>query len=202
MVAVQRFGSALNLNIHFHALVLDGVFVVDAFGNPAFMELAPPNLEDLHRLAGRIAEAVLALLRRRGIWLDDLDETEDPVAQRSESLAGMAKASISGTLVFHSAGVKPVRLQDARVWVPTQAERAGKALGFVLDAEVRVSADNRFHRERLCRYLLRPRSTARGVPSNNAFRCHVPSGIGWNPQWREAIEVKTGLLAFFFRLES
>ncbi len=32
----------------------------------------------------------------------------------------------------------------------------GKALGFVLDAEVRVSAWNRLHRERLCRYLLRP----------------------------------------------
>jgi hypothetical protein len=156
MVAVQRFGSALNLNIHFHALVLDGVFVVDAFGHPAFMELAPPSLEDLHKVAGRIAEAVLALLRRRRIWLDDLDESDDPVAQRSESLAGMAKASISGTLVFGSAGAKPVRLKDARVWAPEQVERAGKALGFVLDAEVRVSADNRFHRERLCRYLLRP----------------------------------------------
>jgi hypothetical protein len=156
MVAVQRFGSALNLNIHFHALVLDGVFVVDAFGNPAFVELAPPSLADLHRVAARIAEAVLALLRRRRIWLDDQDESEDPVAQRSESLAGMATASISGTLAFGSAGAKPVRLQDARVWLPEQVERAGKALGFVLDAEVRVSADNRFHRERLCRYLLRP----------------------------------------------
>ena len=156
MVAVQRFGSALNLNIHFHALVLDGVFVEDAFGNPAFVELAPPSLDELHRIAGRIAEAVLALLRRRHIWLDDLDEDEDPVAQRSASLAGMARASISGTLVFGSAGAKPVRLKDARVWTPDQVERAGKALGFVLDAEVRVSAHNRFHRERLCRYLLRP----------------------------------------------
>jgi Transposase zinc-binding domain/Putative transposase len=70
MVAVQRFGSALNLNIHFHALVLDGVFVVDTFGHPAFMELAPPSLEDLHRAVACIAEAVLARLRRRRwtIW--------------------------------------------------------------------------------------------------------------------------------------
>jgi len=36
MVAVQRFGSALNLNVHFHALVLDGVYVQDAFGHLAF----------------------------------------------------------------------------------------------------------------------------------------------------------------------
>lgn len=112
--------------------------IVDVFGHPAFVELTPPSLEDLHRLAARIAEAVLALLRRRRIWLDDLDESEDPVAQRSESLAGMAKASSTGNLVFGSAGAKPVRLQDARVRVPDQVERAGKALGFVLDAEVRV----------------------------------------------------------------
>ncbi len=155
-VAAQRFCSALNLNIHFHALVQDGAFVVDTFGHPDFQELAPPSLDDLNQVAVRIAKAVLVLLRRRQTWLDDLDEAEDPVAQQSESLAGMAKASISGTLVFGSAGAKPVRLKDARVWVPEQMERAGKALGCVLDAAVRVSADDRFHRERLCRYLLRP----------------------------------------------
>ncbi len=156
MVAVQRFGSALNLNIHFHALVLDGVYVLDAFGHPAFEQLKPPTLDDLNHLAARIAQAVLDLLRRRRIWLDDLDGDEDPVAQRSSSLAGMARASIAGTLVFGHAGAKPVRLQDGRPWVAPQVERAGKALGFVLDAEVRVSAHNRLHRERLCRYLLRP----------------------------------------------
>ena len=57
---------------------------------------------------------------------------------------------------FGSAGAKPVRLQDGRPRVPPEMERAGKALGFVLDAQVRVSANNRLHRERLCRYLLRP----------------------------------------------
>jgi len=156
IVAVQRFGSALNLNVHFHALVLDGVYVPDAFGHPVFRNLEPPNLDDLNQLASRIAGAILALLRRRRIWLDDLSEDEDPVAQRSSSLAGMARASIAGTLVFGTAGAKPVRLQDGRPWVAPQLERAGKALGFVLDAQVRVSAHNRLHRERLCRYLLRP----------------------------------------------
>jgi hypothetical protein len=156
LVAVQRFGSALNLNIHFHSLLMDGVFVTDAFGQPAFQSLAPPTLDDLHRVAARIAAAVLALLRRRGVWLDDLDGDEDPVAGRNASLAGLARASIAGTLVFGKAGAKPVRLQDGRVWAAPQLERAGRALGFTLDAEVRVSAGNRLHRERLCRYLLRP----------------------------------------------
>ena len=59
-----------------------------------------------------------------------------------------------------------------------QAERAGKALGFVLDAEVRVSAHSRLHRERLCRYLLRP-SLAKGplhetTDGNFAFELKTP----------------------------
>jgi hypothetical protein len=33
---IQRFGGALNLNVHIHALVLDGVFARDAAGVVAF----------------------------------------------------------------------------------------------------------------------------------------------------------------------
>ena len=29
---IQRFGSALNLNIHFHMLYLDGVYTEDNYG--------------------------------------------------------------------------------------------------------------------------------------------------------------------------
>ena len=31
---IQRFGSALNLNIHFHMLFLDGVYIGGAHGYP------------------------------------------------------------------------------------------------------------------------------------------------------------------------
>jgi hypothetical protein len=153
MVAVQRFGSALNLNIHFHALVLDGVYILDAFGEPEFRELPQPKLAELHELAGRSAQAILDLLRRRRIWVDDLEEGEDSV---DSGLAPLARASIHGHLLMGRAGERPVRLRDGRVREEGIPDRAGKALGFVLDAEVRVSAHNRLHRERLCRYLLRP----------------------------------------------
>lgn len=154
LLAVQRFGSALNLNVHFHALVLDGVYILDAFSSPTFLGLPAPTLADLNLLAARIAQAILALLRRRRIWVDL--EDADPVAERHGALAGIARASMNGTLVFGAAGARPVRLQDAQPRDENRVERAGKALGFSLDAEVRVSADNRLHRERLCRYLLRP----------------------------------------------
>jgi len=154
VVAVQRFGSSLNLNVHFHALVLAGVYVLDAFGAPAFFELPPPTLADLNLVIARIAASVLAVLQRKGIWLEDTDD--DPVAERNPSLATLAQAAIRGTLVFGPAGAKPVCLKNGPIREPAQVERAGKALGFTLDAEVRVSAHNRLHRERLCRYLLRP----------------------------------------------
>ena len=40
---VQRFGSSLNLNVHFHTCLLDGVYVRDATGHLVFhCHSAPP----------------------------------------------------------------------------------------------------------------------------------------------------------------
>lgn len=36
VVVIQRFGGALNLNVHFRAFVLDGVFAGDVAGGPRF----------------------------------------------------------------------------------------------------------------------------------------------------------------------
>jgi hypothetical protein len=35
---IQRFGAALNLNVHVHALVLDGVYVDGSFDTPSFLD--------------------------------------------------------------------------------------------------------------------------------------------------------------------
>src|SRR5690606_36116531 len=42
---IQRFGSALNLNIHFHMLFLDGVYVQDDAGHYGFLRTPPPTVE-------------------------------------------------------------------------------------------------------------------------------------------------------------
>ena len=57
VVFVQRFGAALNLNVHFHALVLDGVFAENAGGGVAFRALPPPRDDDV--------AAALTVVRRR-----------------------------------------------------------------------------------------------------------------------------------------
>ena len=128
--------------------------MLDAFGEPAFFELPQPTVGELNALVGQMASRVVELLRKRGLWVDV--EAEDALAEENPMLAHLAQASTRGTLAFGNGFTRPVRLQDAKPREPGKQERAGTALGFSLDAEVRVSAWNRLHRERLCRYLLRP----------------------------------------------
>jgi hypothetical protein len=47
VTAVQRSGSALDLNVHFHTLVPDGVFDLSGEGRAAFVPLSGPGPEEL-----------------------------------------------------------------------------------------------------------------------------------------------------------
>ena len=50
---IQRFGSAANLNIHLHCLVLDGVYR-GSEGAPVFHEARAPTMEELQALLAKI----------------------------------------------------------------------------------------------------------------------------------------------------
>ena len=50
---IQRFGSAANLNIHLHCLVLDGVYR-SSEGAPVFHEARAPTMEELQALLAKI----------------------------------------------------------------------------------------------------------------------------------------------------
>jgi len=47
VTAIQRFDSALALNVHFHALVLDGAYGRQADGSVRFWPVAAPDDEDV-----------------------------------------------------------------------------------------------------------------------------------------------------------
>ena len=69
---IQRFGSALNLNIHFHMLFLDGVY--DTAGRrPHFVPLAAPSAAGLQALLERITHRVGRHLERRGLLVRDAE---------------------------------------------------------------------------------------------------------------------------------
>ena len=45
ITVVQRFGGALNLNVHFHTIYIDGVFYENDFGVEVFFEIVPTHKE-------------------------------------------------------------------------------------------------------------------------------------------------------------
>jgi len=64
---IQRFGSALNLNIHFHMLFLDGVYLIDEAGQAVFRQVPQPGPQDLQILVEHIAERIGRALEKEGL---------------------------------------------------------------------------------------------------------------------------------------
>jgi len=72
VTAIQRFGSGLNLNVHYHTLVLDGVFA-RAGDDWRFLPAAPPTPRELVGLVVAIGRRVERLLVRHGLTLGPTD---------------------------------------------------------------------------------------------------------------------------------
>ena len=171
---VQRFGGAMNLNVHAHALVIDGVFTRDG----ADVRFCPAPLlaaADVADVLATIVPRVRRLLERRG--LGDGEEGASAVDEWAEDapvLAGMAGASVQGTFALgpragkraRPCGAVPVEVEDQRRegTVPGpwrchacgEPRRTARQDGFDLEAGVFVPAEQRDRLERLCRYALRP----------------------------------------------
>ena len=64
---VQRFGGSINVNIHFHSLVPDGVYNQDATHQVRFHELPPPSDSEVEDITERIARRIMRLLEHRGL---------------------------------------------------------------------------------------------------------------------------------------
>ena len=55
---VQRFGSALNLNVHFHMVFLDGAYQTVGAAAPVFHPVQAPESSDLQGLVEQIAARI------------------------------------------------------------------------------------------------------------------------------------------------
>src|SRR5262245_3004379 len=77
------------LNVHGHALVLDGVFTEAADGTLRFHPAAAPTDLEVAWLVATIRTRVLRPLRRRGVFTEATDDdAPDPLAETSLALAG------------------------------------------------------------------------------------------------------------------
>ena len=157
---VQRFGGALNLNVHLHALVLDGVFARAGDGQLRFHRAPAPSAADVADVLAAIAPKVRARFARAG--LEDEDGAESD-AGAEPGLVGLAAASVQGVLALGGVcGRRPLRLGHGGGRMPESALPAPRPdmpharwEGFDLHAGV-TAPGHRARLERLCRYALRP----------------------------------------------
>jgi hypothetical protein len=156
----QRFGGSLNLNVHYHVAVPDGVFTRSAADARAeFHRLPPPQQPDLEDIALNVGVRVESWLRRKKLrrGIDEAlfnNETPEPSA---------LDACLAGSLGMGELSSLPdggnSRTDDA-LWAlpkPSKASRrGGHCRGFDVHAGVVVSGSDREGRERLLRYCGRP----------------------------------------------
>ena len=126
---VQRFGSALQLNVHFHVLVPDGAFDDDG----VFVADEAPDDDDVREILIRAGRRVVALLHR---FFDDNDDRRREIDRLLESLDA-ASATPQPSLFP----------RDGR-----RAPLSAFIEGFSLHAATRVLASDRRGLWRLCAY--------------------------------------------------
>jgi hypothetical protein len=163
VTAIQRCGSALNLNIHFHTLVAEGVFVTAPDGTVRFAPAGrPPTDVEVGRLLAAVRRRILRLARRRGLVVDGGEaeaDTADGLALADPALAALAGAAVVGRVATGPrAGHRVLRLGTgaAAPAVSSAGPRHAHRAGFDLHADTAVRAGDRRRLERLCRYVLRP----------------------------------------------
>jgi hypothetical protein len=108
VTSIQRFGSALNLNIHFHSLVLEGVYTRPTpTARPIFHRLPPPTDADILALLTRLHHRVRRLLARR----DRLPESQatDRFAAQEPLLATAVAAALQGRVALGPRAGQPLR---------------------------------------------------------------------------------------------
>ncbi len=159
---IQRFGGSVNLNLHFHMLVLDGVYVGQE--TPSFTQLPPPNDEEVLKLIKTLATRILRCLTRRGYFEaspDSGDLESDSFAEAESVLASCMAASIKYRIALgERAGQRVRRLGTMEECFYEEAKlegsRCASLRGFSLHANTACEAWERDKLERLCRYVARP----------------------------------------------
>ena len=158
---IQRFGSALNLNVHFHMLWLDGVYeahVEQPQRKPRLHRTRAPTSAQLTELADRIAHRVCRHLTRKG-WLEGEDESVflSGDAASDDGMDALRMSSITYRIATGAqAGRKVVTLQTLPGDAGLLEVVAGQVGGFSLHAGVAAEAHESHKLEKLCRYITRP----------------------------------------------
>ena len=153
---IQRFGSALNLNVHFHMRVPDGVYVEGDSGL-RFHPVAAPTSQELQRLVSQISERIGRQLERHGLLVRDSQSCHLGLESDSDdALSDLQGHSISYRIALGpQRGRKAFQLQTLAPRSEDGSECVAQASGFSLHAGVASGVGQRERLERICRYVSR-----------------------------------------------
>ena len=135
---VQRFGGLVNLNVHFHLVVPDGVFVEDGDDLRFVMHPVPTNA-DVLAILDRIMRRVARRLANEAVEDVNDDAAPNVLAQVQAEAASTWRSPTDGKPTVRGA-------ERLRAWCE----------GFSLHAGVVIADHDRDAHERLCRYGARP----------------------------------------------
>jgi Putative transposase/Transposase zinc-binding domain len=167
---IQRFGSALNVNLHFHCVFLEGVYCdrTEASLKPRFVTSEPPTDTDIADVVQKISHRVIRKLRSLGYLEAGGDAAVatgyDPLVEDAPELARTLAASVQQRIAFgERAGHKVRRIGSGFGYegeVPRlTGPQCASVQGFSLHAHTHIPAHRRDQLECLIR------DTARGAVS-------------------------------------
>ena len=182
---IQRFGSAANLNIHLHCLVLDGVYRRGIDGAPEFVEVPEPTDEALQAVLHKVITRTMKMLTRREVLVEEEGSTyvadDDGDSDEARVLRPLQAAACTYRIAFGSrAGQKVPTVQGA---MPRDKDfkqtLCADIDSFSLHAAVRCGADDRQALEQLCRYITRPALANERVQTNATGQVKLKLKTAW-----------------------
>ena len=136
---IQRFGSALKVNIHFHIVFLDGVYVCRDDRPPRFQRGKAPYKSELEELVQLISQRLGRCLERQGLLEQDTERAwmELDLAEDTDAMPQILGSSVPYRIAIGpQQGRKACMIRTIRPldWPDPGLERVAKANGFSLHA--------------------------------------------------------------------
>jgi transposase-like zinc-binding protein/putative transposase len=167
---LQRCGSALNLNLPFHVIGLEGVSLdrTDQERTPRFLTVEPPSDTDVAAVVQKISRRVIRTLRQLGSLEAGMESPVatgyDPLRDTAPELARTMAASVQQRIAFGDRAGQHVRRIGSGFGHEGEAPRltglhCASVHGFSLHANTAIPAHRR---DQLAQLI---RSTARGAVS-------------------------------------
>ena len=153
---IQRFGSALNLNVHLHMLVLDGVYERSEAGL-RFHQVTAPTQTQLHVLLDRLSHRLGRYLAKQGWLVRDEQNNYLALNDEPDGLDALRRHSITYRIALGKHQGKKAFTLKTLPELPSRSDpHLAQGNGFSLHAGVWAGANDRKKLEHLCRYITRP----------------------------------------------